>query len=60
MPWNDGHMTIDENAKAFNGKVTHDKYEIAVGTRCDQCLRLFSELGTRKCKQKEKHNANTP
>lgn len=55
MGANSHNPTIDESAKSWSKKVTHDQYEIAVGLRCDQCLRLYTERSKRICKQKEKH-----
>jgi hypothetical protein len=32
---------IDEGMKKWAVPVSHDKYEVAVGIRCSECLKLF-------------------
>lgn len=53
MGANSHNYTIDESAKPWSRNVTHEKYEIAVGLRCNDCRQLFNEKGKCKCRKKK-------
>jgi len=44
------NVHIDETPKAWKRKITQEEYEIAVGLRCADCLKLI--LKECKCRKK--------
>ena len=54
MGRNSHNASINEDAKPFSKSVTHDRYDIAVGLKCADCLTYFNKRGVCKCPKKTK------